>query len=119
MYAFKENKSCKNILSKFTIFSICVVLLLVCQINDAAPFGGNFEVLRQLFKNGQIQRLRSIDEGQWTRVQHHPLFMRYHGLGSDFSARSDLIDPDHQHRNDDDVGDQFPTMKVIALSDIP
>jgi hypothetical protein len=37
--------------------------------------------------------------------------MRYHGLGSDFSARSDLIDPDHKHRNDDDGGDQFPAME--------
>ena len=119
MYAFKENRNFKKILPKFTIFSIWLVLLLVCQKDDAAPFGGNFEVLRQLFKNGQIQRLRSIDEGQWTRVQHHPLFMRYHGLGSDFSARSDLIDPDHKHRNDDDGGDQFPAMEVKALSDRP
>ena len=43
--------------------------------------------------------------------------MRYHGLGSDFSARSDLIDPDHTHSHDDDGGDQFPAMEVKALSD--
>jgi len=53
----------------------------------STPLGKNFERLNEMIRINDPRDARSTGQNQWKEVHQHPLFQRYHGLGSDFSAR--------------------------------
>ena len=80
----------------------------------STPLGKNFERLNEMIRINDPRDARSTGQNQWKEVHQHPLFQRYHGLGSDFSARGV---PFHSRNYPEE--ETYPVMEVSLAFNTP
>lgn len=112
MLAFKQQRKCSKALGNLAIFSFLLLIFMHSEGCGSTPLGKGFERLNEMIRIHDPIEARSTGRNQWKEVHQHPLFQRYHGLGSDFSARGI---PFHARNYPEE--ETYPVMEVsLAIS---